>query len=251
MTLEEASTRATVHTLDSLGSHRMESTLVRRKRHLDAVVEESVEQFVIVWQDWDDFRTRRVRDGKVVAHALVVRGNLWTLGQEGRLAPGDDAEPYRADLRLSWDPWDESLEAFKERVQLGSPADDTIAERAALRYTVSLLPETRPAGSKAPPDEARLRPLVLVGNVWIDKDTALRLKADVTGRWAPAGGDPFENEITFTMERSRIGQVQDLKPPGESAIGQRAQPPLAPKNREERVERLRARKKARGKGTGR
>lgn len=219
VTLDQAAETTTIKTLDSLGPHRMQADIQRKKRNEGAVVEQSDEQLLIVWQDWDNFRIRRVRDSKVVEHVLVVKGNPYTLGPEGRLAPTDDAEPYRGELRLSWDPWEQAMDPFLERLKLDSPVPETLEGRGVTNYTVTLAPRSELEKKTPKTLDKGFLPTVMAGNVWVDQATALRLKADLNGRWTVGPDSLIENEITLRMSRGQFGELQDLRPPGELTLG--------------------------------
>jgi hypothetical protein len=220
-TTAPAEENALVRSLQSLGPHRMEATTIRRTLDEDgSIAQETDEQLVIAWQDWDDFRIRRLVDGKVSEHELVVRGNAYSLGSMGRLAPADSPDPFRERLRMSWDVWDSCLDPFQAVVRLASPVDEIVQGRSAVHYTIALadalgFPTSGQGGalSGAEPPRNAFEPIALSGSVWVDKITGTRLKADVTGTWKDLAADAATHELVFRMARSQIGHLQEIKPP--------------------------------------
>lgn len=210
MTLERASEEVSFGTISSLGPHRLETSVIRRVLPASGAAEplsETDEQIILAWQDWDNFQYQRLRDGTLVTDNLVVKGNFWERGPSGRKVRGGDPEPVRADLRLAWDVWGASLAPFLDDLVYERVEEGIIEGRAARRFKLDLKPAPTPSRSG-------LRPVSLSGHVWLDQATAVRLLAEVQGRWARSGDEGHVQEVVLYLVRSRIGEPQALRAPG-------------------------------------
>ena len=163
------------------------------------VLDERRERIVEPRHGARDFEIERRRNGRVVTHALVRGGTLFRAGKDGVLEPGGDPEPWRADLRLAWDPWSLALAPFRDRVHFTSEEEGIIDSRPARRYRLDLLPGglDRPVG--------RIRPSLLEGLVWLDAATSVPLLGEAKGRWAVEGERGREHEVSLVMVRSDLG----------------------------------------------
>ena len=84
------------------------------------------------------------------------------------------------------------------------PTDlEAIESRDTQVYNLELSPQNDSDGSN-------LRPLSLSGTVWVDKKTAVRLRANVKGALSTPHG---RKTMDLTIDRSKIGHSLSLKPP--------------------------------------
>jgi len=207
LTLEQAAEKVNFGSEATLGSHRSEVSVIRRVRFSSGEVEQTDQQAVLVWQDWDNFQFRRLQGGNVTCDNLVVGGLAWNRGPKGHRVRVPDAEPLRADLRVVWDAWTEALGPFSGRIALVRGEAGVIEGRPARPYGVTL--GAQPGGGSRPSVE----PLDLTGTVWLDEATAVRLLADVEGSWRRSGDAKRIQEVSFHLAISGIGQPQDLQAP--------------------------------------
>lgn len=161
---------------EALGPHTCTSVQTRVDRRAGAQVSQREETTTLRWTSWDDFEFASVVDGK--AQTSVQVNGQTALVRDGKSdwRPRPDPEPYRAQLRATWNTWDATLEPFEGRVALTPEGQEDVAGRAAQVYSVSLGPPLERARARA-----TTNPTALAGRVWLDERTAVRLKADITG----------------------------------------------------------------------
>ena len=99
------------------------------------------------------------------------------------------------------------MEPFEGRIDLQPAGDGLIEGRTAWHYTVALLPA--PTNAR----DTRTTLSSLQGSVWIDKTTAVRLLAEVSGTWTTLGRLPLHHAIEFSLVRSSFGEPQAVLPP--------------------------------------
>ncbi|MCB9760439.1 MAG: hypothetical protein H6739_11425 [Alphaproteobacteria bacterium] len=202
--LIEGSRTVTMDSAAMLGPHRYEATTVRQWAD---ETRGSSETFELDWGDWDHFATRRLRDGRLRAELRVIDGVAY-VRQGDRFTRYDDAELHRGELRSTWSTWEQAMAPFAARLQLTEPEDAVVEGRPATRYRVSLAEGDAPDGDQ--------RPLSLSGTVTLDQATAVRLLAEIEGRYEEPGGrrsPPREREVRFSMTRSGFGTPPTLETP--------------------------------------
>jgi hypothetical protein len=220
--------------VDRLGPHLYLASIRHRASRSDGDVDRTDEAVEIRWQDWDTFAFRRVVDAKLQSAVVTVEGKPWSLRSKGRWERREDAEPYRLDLRQSWNAWEQALEPFDERILLEEEGAELFEGRAVRRYTVSLAPEpeedellSRGKGKRRRKKRHRqanpVQLLSLSGRVWVDEGTAVRLQAEVIGELEHRGR---RRTVELQLTRSGIGQSQDIEPP--VGAGQRLRPASLP-----------------------
>ena len=116
----------------------------------------------------------------------------------------------RVKVNEFWNVWDVALDKYRGRIKLVDPTPDVYEGRDAQRYTVAL----SELGARSKKVAQRLRknglPVHLDGQVWLDSQTAVRLKADVTGVWQKG---TKEEIVQFTMERTDLGTTEEVGMP--------------------------------------
>ena len=233
-TLSDASQEVQFESVDRLGPHLYLASIRHRAARADGAVDRTDEAVEIRWQDWDTFAFRRVVDAQLQSAVVTVEGRPWSLRSKGRWERREDAEPYRLDLRQSWNAWEQALEPFDDRIVLEEEGSELFEGRAVRRYTVSLAPESDDDAVLARGKGKRRRQtrhqkassvqlLSLTGRVWVDEGTAVRLQADVTGELEHRGR---RRTVELQLTRSGIGQSQDIEPP--VGAGQRLRPASLP-----------------------
>ncbi len=202
--LLEASRQVSFGDISNLGPHRLEAS-INRAVILDGVRDErGKEQVQLVWRDWDNFQLARRRDGVIISQVLVDGGKARVRRPDGRLEAVGDVEPHRVELRMAWDVWSLGLSVFEGSMLLEHMGDSELDGRVASQYRVGL-----PAG-----EGLRTRRVVadqLEGSVWIDEATAVRLMAEVTGRWHKPGREDQINEVEVILVRTDFGLTQSLE----------------------------------------
>ncbi len=180
VTPEVASEHVTFGTLEDIGSFVFQSsTSDTRVSAGRSTVREST--LSLKWKDRDHWEYEATNDGKPTTHWLIFDAKAFE-GLSGQaLIPRGDPEPFRAQLSLGWDSWEDIVAITDGRIVYGPGSAETVEGRAAIRHDVSLAPPIK--GAKKAPKRATgeaLVPVSLTGTVWIDKDTSVRVLADVT-----------------------------------------------------------------------
>lgn len=200
--LAQASNTVTLGTFGLLGPHQLESTVSRER---DGRV--TVETLRIAWGDPDNFQVQRLRDGRPVAEVRVIEAQAWSRTGTGRFAQHDDAEVFRVELGSTWSLWGQALSPFGDRVLLADPQDAVFEGRPATRYAVSLAP------TPAPLRRNQHEPVDLQGHVVLDQATALRLQAEVEGRYLENGKPDRMRTVRLNHLLSAIGEPPALEVP--------------------------------------
>lgn len=230
--LGEASQEIQFESVDRLGPHRFLASIRHRILREGTSVDRTDEAVEIRWQDWDTFEYRRVVDAELQSAVVAVDGRPWTLRSRGRWELREDAEPYRLDLRQSWNAWDQALEPFRDHIELEEEGSELFEGRAVRRYAVRLKDDPpaespeRGKGKRRRKLHQPAQPDVLVslsGRVWIDEATAVRLQAEVSGELEQRGR---RRTVDLQLTRSGIGLPQDIEPP--AGAPQRLRPASLP-----------------------
>lgn len=220
-TLGDASREVQFESVDRLGPHHYLASIKHRIIRDDGEVDRTDEAVEIRWQNWDTFEFRRVVNAELQSAVVTVDGRPWSLRSKGRWELREDAEPYRLDLRQSWNAWDQALEPFKERIELEEEGSELFEGRAVRRYAVRLVPESEEPELERGKGKGKRRRKVhqpantdqlisLSGRVWVDEGTAVRLQAEVTGELEQRGR---RRTVDLQLTRSGIGLPQDISPP--------------------------------------
>ncbi len=204
------STEIQFQSVAELGSHTMTAQILRKDVRNGQVTSNNDETLELVWNDADSFSNKVLRDGQIQSESRVVDGVPYSLRRGGTWVQKEDAEPMRVSVYTTWNVWENALDLFSDRIAYSDPVADIYEGRDVRRYTVSL------AASEARSQKAARRyrrdgePIHLTGQVWLDGETAVRLKAEVTGRWKK--GD-LEKIVQLSMARSDLGQTQAVSAP--------------------------------------
>ncbi|MCB9743802.1 MAG: hypothetical protein H6741_06565 [Alphaproteobacteria bacterium] len=198
-----ASRQVTVDTLASIGPHQSVSTIRRRYADSEDV---TLESFELAWGDWDHYQARRLKDGRLRSELRVIDGEAWMGTSAGRFSHRGDAESFRVELRTTWSAWEQALAPFAGRVVLSDPQETVVEGRPAHRYQVSLA-EAAEGGKKG------TEPLSLSGQVTLDDASAIRLLAEVEGRYRELGRVSRERVVQLEITRSRFGEPPDIATP--------------------------------------
>jgi len=218
--LGDASQEVQFESVDALGPHLYLASIKHRTTRSDGSTERSDEAVEIRWQDWDTFTFRRVVDAQLQSAVVTVDGRPWSLRSKERWERRDDAEPYRLDLRQSWNAWQQALEPFDGRIEFEEEGTELFEGRVVRRYLVSLAPEP----DEPPPERGKgkrrrkqrhkpTKPITLIsleGRVWVDEGTAVRLQAEVSGELEQRGR---RRTVELQLTRSGIGLPQEIEPP--------------------------------------
>lgn len=231
--LAEVSQQLSFESVDQLGPHHYIGSLKHEAERSDGSVDRTDEAVEIRWQDWNSFEYRRTVEGELDSAVVARDGTPWQLLSGGSWRKGTDAEPYRLELRQSWNAWDQALEPYLERIRYVDRGTELVEGRQARRYAVELAPvptvsEDAPAkagkrrrarAAKAKPKAADADRLVsLSGEVWVDESTAVRLLADVEASRVHRGR---RHTVRLKVVRSDVGRDQKIKAPEAERPGRR------------------------------
>ena len=176
VTPEAASEQVTFGTLQDIGAFTFQyTTRNERKVAAGSTVRETAVS--LKWKDRDNWEYTTVNDGIPATHWLISGARAWQGLSGAPLVSKGDPEPLRAQLALSWDPWEDVVAMTGGRIVYGPGTDETVDGRAAVRHDLSLAPVPAPRGRHI--IGQALLPNSLTGQVWIDKETSVRLLADV------------------------------------------------------------------------
>lgn len=132
------------------------------------------EDFELRWDGPDTWALRTSRDGRPQQRVILYNGEPWSAAGDTPLSRRGDPEPWRVQLRQSWDPWILATESARDRIRLTEARADTYEGRPARVYTASL--REPPPGRKGRP---AWEPTLVEGEVWLDEQTAVRLSVEL------------------------------------------------------------------------
>ena len=208
--LAEISTGIQFASVKELGSHQMVAQINRRVERDGVVDIENDETLILVWANDDSFQIQGLRDGRMMEEFVVHQGTPYKRKKDGSWVQTTDAEPVRVKVNEFWNVWDVALDKYRGRIKLVDPVPEVYEGRDAQRYTVALTE----LGARSKKVAQRLRknglPVHLDGQVWLDSQTAVRLKAEVTGVWQKG---TKEEIVQFTMERTDLGTTPEVGMP--------------------------------------
>ncbi len=182
----------------SLGPHRLEATIQRTVIVSGERRPGAQDQIQLVWQDWDNFQLARRRGGEIISQVLVEEGSAQVRKPDGTLAPAADVEPHRVELRMAWDVWSLGLSVFDGMMAFEHQGESQLEGRTASQYRVLL------AGD-GPQRVGRVVADGLEGSLWLDEASAVRLMAEVKGRWHRVGQEEVVHEVELIFVRTDFG----------------------------------------------
>ena len=200
--LAEASEQVIFASVEEIGSHVFNASVLREKFHREDKLSSHLESVEIVWSDWDNFSYRFVVDDAETLNVRVVGGKPYKK-RAGSWSVKQDAEPYRIQMRTLWNVWEQNTKPFQSTMIKRQGERESIESRDAQIYTLELGPQPDSEG-------LAIKPISFDGTIWVDKKTAVRLKADVKGEVATQGG---KKRVALKIERSKIGHMLELKIP--------------------------------------
>ncbi len=197
----QSATQVTFASLESLGSHRLDAR-IRTTATVEGMPPKEAEETVSLrWRDADHWQVSRRRDGMPVTDIVAWEGRAWTSTGGGPLADQGDAEPYRADLSVGWDPWRRALGSVADQLAFRPLGTESIEGRPARLYAVE---SAQPAGGKGRRIER------VEGRVWIDELTSVRLVGDLTLATEHRGRT---QQVRLSFAVAGIGEDPGVSPP--------------------------------------
>ncbi len=200
--LPEAAEKATFATIASLGSYQLQASVTRTITAGGApqTTQETVE---VKWRDADHWSYRLGRDGRTRTEVVVWDAVAWSGGGEGPPVRKGDAEPYRVQLASVWDPWQWGLESLADSLAYQPGDAELVDGRRARHHNLALVPDD------GKPNRG-WTPTAVSGDVWIDEETAVRLKGKVLVD-AVSGARTQRLELLFAV--GSIGVDPGVSPP--------------------------------------
>ena len=190
-------------TVENLGPHFFKAIIDREEYRNDKLSSHHQELVEIYWNDWDNFSFERKVGERTVESIVVIDGKAWMLNPNRMWSKKKDAEPYRVNMRSSWNVWRQLFTPFSGGLVWTSNGITEFEDREAEEYSLSFTSEKRPG-------EDALKPSSVRGTVWVDLETTVRLKAEVEG--VMEAGD-FRKEFFIRLKRTKIGEEIALTPP--------------------------------------
>jgi hypothetical protein len=196
--LVQASREVSFGDIANLGAHRLEASILRSVVVDGTRQEGGQDQIQLVWRDWDNFQLARRRSGEIISQVLVDGGSARVRQADGRLVAASDVEPHRVELRMAWDVWSLGLSVFEGMMAFEHQGESQLEGRAASEYRVHLAGE-------GPQRVGRVVADSLEGSLWIDEVSAVRLMAEVSGRWHRVGQEEVVHEVEMIFVRTDFG----------------------------------------------
>lgn len=197
----EASHQVIFASVEKIGSHAFQASYQQKEFHGEEIRSTHEEVLEISWQDWDNFQSRRTVDGETVSSIIILDSQTWDFQAE-KWEKRRDGEPYRVQLRNTWNQWDSVMRHFEEYVEWIPDGDETVEGRKTKRYKAKFI---------KPQDVKRgLRPTKFRALVWVDEETAVRILGEIEGTLIR---DAYKKEIKYQVQRTEIGQKQEINAP--------------------------------------
>ena len=203
--LAQASQKVIFASVEKLGVHRYIAQVRRKEYRGDTLVSSHDERVQIDWIDWDNFSYVREVDEREVMNLVVIDHQTWQLKTNGRWQQRPDAEPYRVQMRSSWNTWDQFVAPFEEALVWRDLGVSEEEGRMVQRYELDLTPQKLP-------QKRNLIPQSISGSVSIDQDTAVRIYAEVQ---LVSKHDDYTKEVSLKLRRQDIGGDIQLAVPAQ------------------------------------
>ena len=199
--LMEASHQVIFASVEKIGIHSFQATYQQTEFHGEDIRSEHEEVLEISWQNWDNFESKRTVDGEIVSNIIITDAQTWDW-QSQQWVRRRDGEPYRVQLRNTWNQWDSVMRHFGEHVEWILDGDEVIEGRKTKRYRALF---TKPERVKV-----SLRPIEFQGMVWVDEETAVRILGEISGVLLR---DAYKKQVKYQVQRTEIGLKKDISPP--------------------------------------
>ena len=156
--LVNASDQVTFASAEALGPHRLRSVRTQTEYHGEEIRTENVEVLLIDWADWDHWQSTQLVNGDVVSQVWVMGGRcIERVGEQ--FVQRLDGEPYRVQLRNTWNQWDSSIRYFQQGVKWEFSATEEINGRKTKHFKPSFNKNMIPTGA--------MIPMNFSGNAWV------------------------------------------------------------------------------------
>ncbi|MEC7988151.1 MAG: hypothetical protein VX278_23495 [Myxococcota bacterium] len=203
--LAQASQKVIFASVEKLGSHRYTAQVRRREYRGDELVSEHEERVQIDWIDWDNFSYMREVDDREVMNLVVIDHQTWQLKKNGVWEQRPDAEPYRVQMRSSWNTWDQFVGPFEKALVWKDLGESEQDGRKVQLYEVDVDPLKIS-------QKRNLIPKSISGSVSIDQATAVRVYAEVQ---LSSTHDDYTKDVRLQLRREDIGGDIKLQSPAE------------------------------------
>jgi hypothetical protein len=201
--LVKASETVIFASVEKLGPHRSISTFQRTEFQNDDELSQHEEILQITWKDWDNFRSTLKVDQEIASDVLINNFETWEFSG-GQWKRRVDGEPYRVQLRSTWNQWDDVMRHFSEFVEWEKVTVETIESRSTKKYVARFTKPEKTTSS--------FLPISLEGTVWVDEGTAVRILGELKG---VLGRGEYKKEIKLQIQRTEIGGMITVPIPQE------------------------------------
>jgi len=191
-TLMEASTEVIFASAEALGPHRLRTVLTVTEYHNGAQSSEHQEIQIIDWVDWDNWHVERSVDNETVEDVWIVNGQTFEK-RSGSILAKRDGEPYRVQLRNTWNQWESTMRPFNAVVSWEKQQQETLFDRKSQVYQ----------GQRDPNkvQSASLKVKNFTSTIWVDENTAVRLLGQMEGLLQ---NGTYEKQVDLKLERLDI-----------------------------------------------
>ena len=196
--LMEASHQVIFASVEKLGKHDFQATYQQQEFHGEDERAKHEEILEIEWQDWDHFQSRRLVDGKIVSNVIISDSGTWDW-HGGAWVERSDGEPYRVQMRNTWNQWDSVIRHFSEHIEWVLDGEEVVEKRRTKRYKARF---TKPETVKS-----SLRPTQFQGTVWVDEETAVRVLGEITGSLVRGS---YRKSVKLQVQRTEIGKDKKI-----------------------------------------
>jgi hypothetical protein len=201
ISLMEASHQVIFASVEKLGKHDFQATYQQQEFHGEEEKAKHEEILEIKWQDWDHFQSRRSVDGEVASNVIISDLGTWDW-HGGKWVERSDGEPYRVQMRNTWNQWDSVIRHFSEHIEWVLDGEEVIEERKTKRYKAKF---TKPETVKS-----SLRPTQFQGTVWVDEETAVRVLGEIRGSLVR---NSYRKVVKLQVQRTEIGKEKKMVVP--------------------------------------
>ena len=205
--LAAASNTVIFASVEKLGPHLYEAKTRRKEIREGKITSNHDETIIIDWQDWDNFRYSRTLDTKEVSNLIVSDHVPWLKGTSQKWTKYEDAEPYRTELRTSWNTWEQYVGRYEHLITWKPIGEDRLSDRTVTRYEILYQPDDTTRKQLEPQN---LRLSSLSGSIAVDQATAVRIYVELE---LVLTGENYNKEIDLQIKRTDIGVQKNIPPP--------------------------------------